>query len=185
MTRSKWDIQAHLQGTSIYEIRPSKRPQLNCNVKFMHGGPVVLFQRGYSPGKFALLLKFRPTELPSLHPLLHPTCEGELQKTSVTVTPATVTIVYRDRFLVPKRTFSYRKSSVSVTIGFNDTFANPHQCHCNRSSTYLDTENRRRGTQHEFSKENTKFDTACRGTLPSPGTFVTLRREVVEHATLK
>ena len=30
----------------------------------------------------------------------------------------------------------YRKSSGIVTIGYSDTFANPQQCHCNRSSLY-------------------------------------------------
>ena len=38
-----------------------------------------------------------------------------------------VTIAHRERFLAPKRTFLFLKSSNTVTIGY--TLANPHQRH--------------------------------------------------------
>ena len=40
------------------------------------------------------------------------------------------------QFFVPKRTSLYWKSLDRVTIGYSDTFVNPHKCHCNQSSLY-------------------------------------------------
>ena len=50
-----------------------------------------------------------------------------VQRSTVTVTPVTVTIAYSGSFL-------YWKSLDTVTIRYSDTFANPHQCHCNLNS---------------------------------------------------
>ena len=62
---------------------------------------------------------------------------GNTERTSATVTPVRVTIRLQWHFLVPKRTFSFEKSSDTLTVRLCDTFAPPRQCHCNRSSLYV------------------------------------------------
>ena len=74
--------------------------------------------------------------------------EHQLQKTSVTLTPFTVTISYSGRFFGPKedlvvlKIISYR---LAVTVGYIDIFSKPHNCHCNRSYLYQQVYPKRMG----------------------------------------
>ena len=56
---------------------------------------------------------------------LSPQNQESLQRALVTVSPGRVTITDCDSFVVPKRTFSYWKSSDTGTISYGDTFTKP------------------------------------------------------------